>query len=244
MTTVTNGPRSRIVCVDRTPGSVSERGRSVIAFSPQNERSAPRRHGFDAAYLAALREGDPDTERHFVAYFAALILIKVRARHYRHLLAEDVKQETLLRALRVLRSSEGLREPGCLGAFVNSICNNVLREFIRSSIRLQPLDEDPCPIPDTATPSQEDRLITEERKRAVRRVIGRLGPRDRDLLRAIFLEERDKDEVCRQFGVDRGYLRVLLHRAKKGFRSLYLEHEEARASARWVCPSSREASSG
>jgi RNA polymerase sigma-70 factor, ECF subfamily len=214
----------------------------IIRF--QTETPALKRHDFDAAYLEALRDGDSRTERHFVAYFAELILIKVRARRYPYSVADDVKQETLLRALRVLRSAEGLRDPGSLGAFVNSICNNVLREFIRSSIRLQPLDEDPCPIPDTATPSQEDRLITEERKRAVRRVIGRLGPRDRDLLRAIFLEERDKDEVCRQFGVDRGYLRVLLHRAKKGFRSLYLEHEGAKASARCVCPSSLEASSG
>jgi RNA polymerase sigma-70 factor (ECF subfamily) len=35
------------------------------------------------------------------------------------------------------------------------------------------------------------------------------------------LEEKDKDEVCRQFGVDRDYLRVLLHRAKDKFRVLY-----------------------
>jgi RNA polymerase sigma-70 factor (ECF subfamily) len=28
--------------------------------------------------------------------------------------------------------------------------------------------------------------------------------------------------VCREFGVDREYLRVLLHRAKQSFKSLYL----------------------
>jgi len=37
------------------------------------------------------------------------------------------------------------------------------------------------------------------------------------------LEERDKDEVCRDYGVDREYLRVLLHRAKKSFKSMYLK---------------------
>jgi RNA polymerase sigma-70 factor (ECF subfamily) len=42
--------------------------------------------------------------------------------------------------------------------------------------------------------------------------------RDRDLLRAIFLEEKEKEEICREFGVDREYLRVLLHRAKERFR--------------------------
>jgi RNA polymerase sigma-70 factor (ECF subfamily) len=192
----------------------------------ETESLVLKRHAFDAAYLEALRDGDSSTERHFVAYFAELILIKVRARRYAYALAEDVKQETLLRALRVLRSPEGLRDPGSLGAFVNSICNNVLREFLRSSIRHRPPAEDPPPLPDRSTPSQEDRLITEETKQAVRRVVGRLEPRDRDLLRGIFLEERDKDDICLQLGVGRDYLRVLLHRAKNEFRALYLEGEE------------------
>ena len=44
-------------------------------------------------------------------------------------------------------------------------------------------------------------------------------------LKAIFFEEKEKDEVCREFGVDRGYLRVLLHRAKQSFRDIYMESE-------------------
>jgi len=50
-----------------------------------------------------------------------------------------------------------------------------------------------------------------------------MKPRDRDLLHAIFLEEKGKDEICRDFGVDREYLRVLLHRAKERFRSSFKE---------------------
>jgi DNA-binding NarL/FixJ family response regulator len=45
--------------------------------------------------------------------------------------------------------------------------------------------------------------------------------RDRDLLRPVSVEERDKGSVRREFGVDRRYLRVLLDRAKGKFRSLY-----------------------
>ena len=55
----------------------------------------------------------------------------------------------------------------------------------------------------------------------IRRILDTLPKRDRQLLRAIFLEEKDKDEVCRLFQVDRGYLRVLLHRAKKSFKTNY-----------------------
>jgi RNA polymerase sigma-70 factor (ECF subfamily) len=191
-----------------------------------------KRQGFDAAYLERLRDGDPETERHFFAYFAELILIKVRARRHPPSFAEDVRQETLFRALRVLRSSESLRDPGSLGAFVNSVCNNVLREFVRSSIRHRPPAGEPSPLPDTSTPSQEDRLITAERTEIVRRVLERLAPRDRDLLRAVFLDERDKDDVCREFAVDRNYLRVLLHRAKNEFRTAFLEREKPKRVSR------------
>ncbi|MFZ0413046.1 MAG: sigma factor-like helix-turn-helix DNA-binding protein, partial [Candidatus Acidiferrales bacterium] len=59
----------------------------------------------------------------------------------------------------------------------------------------------------------------------VLKVLERLSAKDRQLLRRVFLEEKDKDEVCREFGVDRDYLRVLLHRAKRSFRDFYLQAE-------------------
>jgi RNA polymerase sigma-70 factor (ECF subfamily) len=39
----------------------------------------------------------------------------------------------------------------------------------------------------------------------------------------VFLEERDREDICREFGVDREYLRVLLHRAKQVFKVEYLK---------------------
>jgi RNA polymerase sigma-70 factor (ECF subfamily) len=67
-------------------------------------------------------------------------------------------------------------------------------------------------------------LSARERENKVREILDKLSERDRRLLREVFLEERDKDEVCRNFGVDREYLRVLLHRAKQAFKSSYLKH--------------------
>jgi RNA polymerase sigma-70 factor (ECF subfamily) len=65
----------------------------------------------------------------------------------------------------------------------------------------------------------ERSLISKEFMDKVREMLAKMKPRDRDLLRAIFLEEKDKDAICREFGVDREYLRVLLHRAKERLRS-------------------------
>jgi RNA polymerase sigma-70 factor (ECF subfamily) len=64
-------------------------------------------------------------------------------------------------------------------------------------------------------------LVTEERKKMVRKVLDSLPSKQRDLLYMIFIQEKDKDEVCRVMNVDREYLRVLLHRAKDCFRSSY-----------------------
>ena len=52
-------------------------------------------------------------------------------------------------------------------------------------------------------------------------VLEQLPAKDRQLLRAIFLEEKEKDVVCREMGVDREYLRVLVYRAKDKFKALY-----------------------
>jgi RNA polymerase sigma-70 factor, ECF subfamily len=193
-----------------------------------------RLRGFDDAYLQRLRLGDAATEREFVLYFSELIRIKLRSRLRDAALVEDVRQETFLRVLRVLRSAEGLRDPACLGAFVNSVCNNVLLETLRAKGRHRtPTEaEEQRPIVDDVTPDPERRLLSEERRAIVRRVLDSLPSRDRAVLQAIFLEEREKDEVCAQLGVGRDYLRVLLHRAKSQFRTSYSERGGASGARR------------
>jgi len=178
---------------------------------------------FDQAYLERLRMADPNTEQHFVAYLSALIQIKLRSRLSTREAIEDVRQEIFARFFVALRQGKIL-QPDRLGAFVNSMCNNVLLEQYRSAARNTPLEDDedrdfPAPGAD-----QLDMLSSKETQEQVRQTLQELSERDRRLLREVFLEERDKDDVCRDFGVDREYLRVLLHRAKHSFKSLYLKN--------------------
>jgi DNA-directed RNA polymerase specialized sigma24 family protein len=51
------------------------------------------------------------------------------------------------------------------------------------------------------------------------------------VLRALVVHELERDEVCEHLGIDRAYLRVLLHRARKAFRTLSedLDHRRHRA---------------
>jgi len=174
---------------------------------------------FDKAYVERLRSGDPSTEQHFVAYFEQLLRIKLRSRMLTSDKVEDLRQETFIRVIAAVRK-DGVRQPERFGAFVNSICNNVLLEHYRSSAKNQPMEEVYMEIPDKIL-DLEGMLVTKESAQQVRRILDGMPKRDRDLLRAIFLEEKEKDSVCRELGVDREYLRVLVHRAKDKFRALY-----------------------
>lgn len=170
------------------------------------------RQAFDQEYVTRLTRGDAAIERHFALYFGDLLLIKLRARIRSPQLVEDARQETLLRVLNVLRNKGGIEHPERLGAFVNSVCENVMRELFRSDGRFQQMPENtPEPVDEAA--SADSGFVTAERKAAVRQVLGNLGDTDRRILRLLFLEERDKDEICRELRIDRDYLRVRVHRA-------------------------------
>src|SRR6267143_120719 len=176
---------------------------------------------FDGAYVERLREGDPTTEQHFVAYFGQLLRIKLRSRRLPSDKVEDLSQETFIRVIANLRKDGGVRQPERFGAFVNSNCNYLLQEHYRSSAKNQPMMEEVhMEIPDKVL-DLEGMLVTKESAEQVRRILVGIPKRDRDLLRAIFLEEKDKDAVCKEMGVDREYLRVLIHRAKDKFKALY-----------------------
>ncbi len=178
---------------------------------------------FDAAYIDSLCAGDRPTQDHFVGYFTALLQLKLRSRLQSPQAIEDVRQETFARVLKALRNPGTLRQPERLGAFVNTVCNNVLFEHYRASSRSQSLDEEGQPeLPSTGADALEI-AAAKQMKVKVREILLEMPPRDRLLLKAVFLDERDRDEVCREFGVDRDYLRVLLHRAKQEFKVEYLK---------------------
>lgn len=180
-------------------------------------------HSFDAGYVESLCEGDRETQEHFVGYFSALLRVKLRSRLQSQHAIEDVCQETFARVFTVLRKDGGIKEPERLGAFVNSVCNNVLFETYRSSSRVESLDAEGSPEPPATGPDALDLVVARQIKEKVREILLEMAPRDRFLLKAVFLEQRDRDEVCREFGVDREYLRVLLHRARQEFKTEYVK---------------------
>lgn len=179
-------------------------------------------HTFDETYVEKLRAGDRATQDHFVRYFTELLHLKLRSRLRSPQAVEDVRQETFARVFASLRKEGSLRQPDRLGAFVNTVCNNVLLEHYRATSRSDSLDEEGQPELPASGLSALQVAEAQQLRRKVREILVTMPPRERDLLKAVFLDERDRDEVCRQFGVDREYLRVLLFRAKQEFKSEYI----------------------
>ena len=178
---------------------------------------------FDAPYLERLKSGDAATEEHFVSYFSELIRLKLRSRLNSREAIEDVRQETFVRVLAQLRGEKGPRDAERLGAYVNSVCNHVLLEHYRSRSRSgASLEEHPETTFVDRKPDALGVLESKDTQRVVREILSEMPERDRSLLQAVLLQDRDKDEVCAELGVSRDYLRVLVHRAKQSFKAFYM----------------------
>ncbi|KAA6456411.1 sigma-70 family RNA polymerase sigma factor [Acidobacteria bacterium AB60] len=205
----------------------------------KRRRAGLQFESFDATYVARLRAADGPTLEHFASYFGELIQLKLRSRVESREVAEDLRQETFTRVLTALQAEGGVRHAERLGAFVNSVCNNVLLEHYRSRGRTESLEarEEFYPVA-SGSPDALSRVLSQDEINMVRKILDKLGERDRAVLKSIFLDERDKDEVCREMGVGREYLRVLLHRAKQSFKAVYVKNATAPGPQRRADPQS------
>jgi RNA polymerase sigma-70 factor (ECF subfamily) len=173
---------------------------------------------FDYAYIIALQRQDRDVESHLVTFFSKPLWCRLHARLRSPQLIEDARQETYLRVFTYFRSGKTLENPASLPAFVLSVCNNVCYELLRVHTRHPQIPEN-APDPPDRGMNPEQAVVTEELKQIVRKILGELSTKDCSLLRRVFLDEADKDDVCREFGISRDYLRVLVHRAKQRLKT-------------------------
>lgn len=183
------------------------------------ERTPVDFYSFDEEYLRRLGARDPATEAHFVAYFSERLRITLRARGVDSHTIEDVRQETFCRVWVAVQSGN-VNNPRGFGSYVHSVCKHVLSESRRTNHRNQ---HDSLEFTDVADEhlGLEEIVQRREHGQLVRAILSELPERDRHILHARFFEERDNDDVCSDFGVDRDYLRVLLHRAINKFGELY-----------------------
>ncbi len=130
---------------------------------------------------------------------------------------DDLVQETLAR---VLRSAEGdtIHNRSNIGGFLNGVANHVIHEYRRRLWREQPYNSevhDSRPVP-----SEAEHM---EILQAAQVVLRQLSPRDAEILRSYYLQEKTKDEVCAELGLSDPQFRVVVFRARERFRRIYLQ---------------------
>lgn len=169
----------------------------------------------DAALVERIRAGDAAAEAELVERYRPGVLLLCRHRAGPDL-AEDLCQETLRIALENLRSGS-LREAPRLSAYLWGIAVNLERREHRRNRRERPTGEGDLEHLTDPQPPADERVLRGERARLVRSVLSRLADRDRELLRAFYLEDATKDEVCRRMHLRPSQFDVVKFRALERF---------------------------
>lgn len=129
---------------------------------------------------------------------------------------DDLVQESLTRFIRAEQRHQ-IRNMEEFGAFLNGVCRNVILEY-RRRMRREPMLDREDPLPETGVRPDADIL---ELRDAIDNGLAGLADRDRAILRALYLEGRDKDEICVDWKMSDAQFRVVLFRAKERFRRAY-----------------------
>lgn len=135
-------------------------------------------------------------------------------------LSEDLHQETFRIVLETLRKG-GLREPAKLAGFIRATAKNLSRAEYRRTLRRKSDDLESAEEPIDSSPSQLSRVLIEEDRRLVRRVLEELrSERDRQVLFRYHIAEESKEEICRSLGLESLQFNLVLFRARKRFKEL------------------------
>ncbi len=129
---------------------------------------------------------------------------------------DDLVQESLARFIKAEQRHQ-IRNTEEFGAFLNGVCRNVILEYRRRMRREPNLDQD-MPIPDVGVRPEAEIL---EMRDAIDNGLAELAERDRTILRALYLDGKEKDEICREWNMTDAQFRVVLFRAKERFRRAY-----------------------
>jgi len=138
---------------------------------------------------------------------------------------DDLVQESLVRFVRAEQRHQ-IRNTEEFGAFVSGVCRNAILEY-RRRMRREPGLDDEMPIPERGVRPDADIL---EMRDAIDHGLSELAERDRLVLRALYLDGKEKDEICREWNMSDAQFRVVLFRAKERFRRVYkndLKHSAA-----------------
>lgn len=139
-----------------------------------------------------------------------------------HSVAEDLCQDTLIKALEKIRNGD-VREPTRLSGFILAIAKFIAIDYIRRMRSAMKVEEVGAAehIPDPA-PNPYDQVLERENAEIVRKIIDEMSvQRDREVLFRYYILEEDKDKICADLRLSKGQLSRIIFRARKRYKELH-----------------------
>jgi RNA polymerase sigma-70 factor, ECF subfamily len=172
-----------------------------------------------------IREGDVSAEGELVRQFEPGLRVLLRRRTGGdNGLLQDLVQETLLVVIQRLRGA-GIEDPQKLAAFAAQTARNLAIASLRKAER-QKTVVDSDATNRNADPGQGVAGIASdlEAALAVRALLREMPqPRDRLMLKRFYLDDHDKDTICREMELTEAAFNQALSRARRRFRQILEE---------------------
>jgi RNA polymerase sigma-70 factor, ECF subfamily len=141
----------------------------------------------------------------------------------------EVAQDLLQEAVRTTWEKwqmGSIQRPEQIGGYIFKVALNLLRNLRRSAherhgSRLTPEALEALPEDTDGTDRWQEKKIALRVKRILQAMS---SPRDREVLIRVYLDEEDREVICRDLGLDTDQFDKVLHRARTRLRSLLEAH--------------------
>ncbi|MDO3410324.1 sigma-70 family RNA polymerase sigma factor [Saccharibacillus sp. CPCC 101409] len=164
----------------------------------------------ESELLRRIAEGDKQRYAEIVDRYKGKIYGLLRGMGAGHQDAQDLAQETFIRAYRRLGD---LHERERFSAWLYSIAVNAMRDFARKRI-IRPIGEERMPEPSSGE-TPEQRVLEREMRREVQVMLEALPDKYRLVLLLRYTNELSYEEIANITGLGTGQVRNRIHRAKK-----------------------------
>ena len=189
----------------------------TVAASRAGLHSSPHMNSLETPIERA-RRGDPEAFRQLFERYSRPVISFVYDMVGDRALAEDLTQETFVRAYRHLGS---LREESKFSTWLFSIAKNVAREHLRSGERraskVELDDEQVMELADEGRTPVEG-LLDKELNGVVRRALGALDEDKRTVFALKVFQQRSYEEIVEITGFSLPKVKTDLHRARAEMR--------------------------
>jgi RNA polymerase sigma-70 factor (ECF subfamily) len=171
-------------------------------------------------WATRIESGDPAAEAELVAHYQRAVSLVLLRRTGKPHLAKDLSQDTFVVVLRRLRAGE-LNNPNALSTFIRQTAVNISIDHFRREQRYVSQEDDVIALHSAHEDRRAQEIDNATTRAMLDEALAQLSiSRDRDILRRFYLQDEDKDSICRDLGLSAAHFDRVLYRAKQRMRQL------------------------